>query len=78
MVLLKTVKQQHIMSYDVIQRHWRSPTLTNNFISDNPSSKTDSKLCVRTWKDMKGLESTWRDLEGLKRTWKDVQGLKRN
>ena len=56
-------------------QHW--PKISFHTIIHH-SSKTDSKLCERSWKDMKGLESTWRDLEGLKRTWKDMKGLGRN
>ena len=46
------------------------------------SSKTAFKLCVRTWRDMEGLERTWEEqertlkvLKGLGGTWKDSEGL---
>ena len=58
-LLSKTVLQHHMTSFDVIQRHWRSPTLTNTIIHPR-------KLCVRTFKDLKGLGRAWKDLEGLR------------
>ena len=72
-----------MMAYNVTERiqHW--PIFLPHKIIHH-SSKTAFKLCVRTWRDMEGLERTWKDLgrtrediKGLERTWKDLEGLER-
>ena len=77
MVLSKTVLQHHMTSFDVIQRHWRSPTLTNIIIhhSSEKIVHKDFKRLERSWKNLEVLVRTWKDLKGHGRTWKDLEGL---
>ena len=66
-----------MMSYKVIGCLQQWPIiLFHTFI--HHSFKTDSKLCIRTWKDLKVLGGNRQDLKGLRRTGKDMKEIERN